>query len=370
MTISVSAITKKNIMPNMRKIIHCDCDSFYASVEMRDNPELRNVPLAVGARPEQRGVVATCNYAAREYGVHSAMPMSQALRACPDLVIVATDMAKYKAESARVQAIFHEYTDLVEPLSLDEAFLDVTASDRHQGSATRIAGEIRTRVRDEVGITVSAGIAPNKFLAKIASDWNKPDGQFTIAPKDVEAFMHGLPVNKIFGVGSVTAKRMQDLGIHTCHDLQQQPITELSRRFGKFGTRLYELCRGVDERPVRRERQRKSLSAERTYATDLPDIDACISALEPLHEELQARIGRAQCEDRISGRTVKVRFTGFETTTIASAGIDTTYEAYVALLESAWQRAGKPVRLLGLGVQLAPPEDDTQMGLFDVEENA
>ncbi len=348
----------------MRKIIHCDCDSFYASVEMRDNPALRDVPLAVGARPEQRGVVATCNYAARAYGVHSAMPMSQALRACPDLVVVPTNMAKYKTESAKVQTIFHDYTNLVEPLSLDEAYLDVTASERHQGSATRIAEEIRDRVRTEVGITISAGIAPNKFLAKIASDWNKPDGQLTIAPDAIDDFVRTLPVNKIFGVGSVTAKRMQDLGIHTCSDLQQLPITELTRQFGKFGARLHDLCRGIDERPVRRERLRKSLSAERTYAVDLPDLEACLEALKDIHDELHNRIAKADCAERISGRTVKVRFAGFETTTAASAGYDTSFEAYATLMENAWLRAQRPVRLLGIGVQLAPPRDASQLGLF------
>ena len=177
-------------------------------------------------------------------------------------------------------------------------------------------------------------------------------------------FVRTLPVNKIFGVGSVTAKRMQDLDIHTCEDLQHKPITELTRQFGKFGARLYDLCRGVDERPVRRERLRKSLSAERTYAVDLPDLAACLEALKDIHEELTSRIAKADCAARISGRTVKVRFSGFETTTAASAGFDTSFDAYAALMENAWQRAQRPVRLLGIGVQLAPPEDASQLGLF------
>ncbi|MEM9621568.1 MAG: DNA polymerase IV, partial [Pseudomonadota bacterium] len=203
-------------MRRMRKIIHADCDSFYASVEVRDNPALRHQPVAVGGKPEQRGVVATCNYKARESGVHSAMPMSQAVRICPNLVVVPSDMQKYKAESARIHRIFREFTDVIEPLSLDEAYLDVTDNPFAAGSATRLATEIRRRVREEIGITISAGIAPNKFLAKIASDWNKPDGQFTIAPHQVAEFVAALPVQKLFGVGSVTAKRMQDMDIHTC----------------------------------------------------------------------------------------------------------------------------------------------------------
>lgn len=348
----------------MRKIIHCDCDSFYASVEMRDDESLRDVPLAVGGRPDKRGVVATCNYRAREFGVHSAMPMSQAIRACPQLVVMPPDFAKYKHESARVQAIFRDYTDLVEPLSLDEAFLDVSDSTVAQGSATRIATEIRERVRTTVGITISAGIAPSKFLAKIASDWNKPDGQFTIAPDDVADFVAALPVQKIFGVGSVTAEKMQRLGISTCADLQQHALPELVRHFGKFGTRLYELARGIDERPVRPDRIRKSLSAERTYAEDLADFNACTQQLGGLVAELEQRIARAECADRITSRTIKVRFAGFETTTAATTGTTATLADFNALLEVAWQRQKKPVRLIGVGVKLKAPPSDQQLGLF------
>ena len=348
----------------MRKIIHCDCDSFYASVEMRDDPQLRNLPIAVGGRPEQRGVVATCNYIARKFGVHSAMPMSQAIRSCPDLVVVPTNMKKYKAESARVQNIFRDYTDLVEPLSLDEAYLDVSSCQIAKGSATLIAQEIRQRVKQEVGITVSAGIAPNKFLAKIASDWNKPDGQFTITPDEVAEFVFHLPVDKLFGVGSVTAKRMRDMGLHTCGDLQTADAAELTRHFGKFGVRLYDLCRGIDQRPVNPRRIRKSLSAERTYAEDLPSFEACLAALGELVDELEQRIHRADCRAAINQRTIKVRFTGFETTTVASSGTGTEFADYKTLLERAWQRQAKPVRLLGVGVRLAPPESDHQLGLF------
>lgn len=348
----------------MRKIIHCDCDSFYASVEMRDNPALRDVPIAVGGRPEQRGVVATCNYQARAFGVRSAMPMSQAIRSCPDLVVVGTNMAKYKAESARVQQIFRDYTDLVEPLSLDEAYLDVSACQIARGSATLIAEQIRRRVKQEIGISVSAGIAPNKFLAKIASDWNKPDGQFTITPDEVDEFVFNLPVNKLFGVGSVTAARMRELNLHTCGDLQRVPATELTQHFGKFGVRLFELCRGIDQRPVKVNRIRKSLSAERTYAQDLPTFEACLTALQSLVDELEQRIARAECREVITQRTMKVRFTGFETTTVASVGHTTAFEDYRALLATAWQRKAKPVRLLGVGVRLAAPDADQQLGLF------
>ena len=348
----------------MRKIIHCDCDSFYASVEMRDDPRLRDIPIAVGGSASRRGVIATCNYVARKYGLHSAMPMAHALRLCPDLVVVPINLEKYRVESQRVQSIFYDYTHLVEPLSLDEAFLDVSECSLHQGSATRIATEIRARVRDEVGITISAGIAPNKFLAKIASDWNKPDGQFTVTPDKIDDFMVTLPVNKIFGVGSVTAKKMSAIDVHTCGDLQQVGASELVRRFGKFGTRLHQLSRGQDERPVSPDRIRKSVSTERTFADDLPTLAACNTALRDLFEDLQRRLAKAQCAHRIKSLTLKLRFTGFDTTTVASAGQKIAFETYLSLLETAWLRQEKPVRLIGLGVQLREDENPNQADLF------
>ena len=352
----------------MRKIIHCDCDSFYASIEMRDNPDLRDKPIAVGGRPDQRGVVATCNYAARAFGVRSAMPMSTALRHCPDLIVVSTNMAKYKEESARVQAIFHEYTDLVEPLSLDEAFLDVSDCQVAQGSATLIAEQIRHRVREEIGITISAGIANNKFLAKIASDWNKPDGQKTIHPDQVATFINDLPVEKIFGVGSVTAKKMHRLGLNTCADLQRLSLLELSQTFGKFGARLYDLCRGQDDRPVSTNRTRKSVSTERTYAVDILDNVACAEELMRLFEDLQRRIARADCAAEVKSRTLKLRFDDFSTTTVSRAGQTVEIECFRELLDEAWQRKGLPIRLLGIGVQLrgsiASNQRDLQIPLF------
>ena len=352
----------------MRKIIHCDCDSFYASIEMRDNPDLRDKPIAVGGRPDQRGVVATCNYAARAYGVRSAMPMSTALRNCADLVVVSTNLSKYKEESARVQAIFREYTDLVEPLSLDEAFLDVSDSSIANGSATLIAKEIRDRVRAEIGITISAGIANNKFLAKIASDWNKPDGQKTLEPSEVAAFISVLPVEKIFGVGSVTAKKMHRMGLTTCADLQRLSILELTQHFGKFGARLFDLCRGQDDRPVSPYRQRKSVSTERTYAVDLANPSVCSDAIDYLFADLQKRVARANCQNLIKSRTLKLRFDDFSITTVSRAGVALDKACYRQLLDEAWQRKGLPIRLLGLGVQLkAEPradKDGLQFGLF------
>jgi len=290
--------------------------------------------------------------------------MAQALRLCPDLVVVPTNMEKYRVASRRVQSIFYDYTDLVEPLSLDEAFLDVSQCPLHQGSATRIATEIRDRVREEVGITISAGIAPNKFLAKIASDWDKPDGQFTITPAAIDAFMVDLPVEKIFGVGSVTAKKMAAMNIRTCGDLQRISAADLAKRFGKFGTRLHQLCRGLDDRPVSINRIRKSISTERTFAADLPSFAACCDQLELLFDDLQKRIDRARCQHRIKSRTLKLRFQGFDTTTVASVGHEVSRTAYRELLATAWERQQKPVRLIGLGVQLRETENPDQTSLF------
>ena len=251
---SVALSTQKQ--KRQRKIIHFDCDCFYASIEMRDNPALRGKPIAVGGSPERRGVVATCNYEAREFGIHSAMASATARRLCPDLIIIRTDMEKYRLASSRIHAIFQRYTDLIEPLSLDEAYLDVSDCDAFRGSAIRIAEAIRNEVRETVGITISAGIAPNKFLAKIASDWNKPDGQFAVLPNEVEDFVAKLAVKKLHGVGKVTAAKMHKLNLKTCKDLQNFGADGLTEHFGSFGERLFQLSKGIDNRPVSTDRIR------------------------------------------------------------------------------------------------------------------
>ncbi len=292
------------------------------------------------------------------------MPMSQAVRLCPQLVIVKLDMKKYKEVSHRIFSIFREYTNLVEPLSLDEAFLDVSECTIAQGSATLIAESLRERVRKEVGITVSAGIAPNKFLAKIASDWNKPDGQLTIAPEAVADFVYELPVEKIFGVGSVTAQKLQTMGAQTCGDLQKFDLLFLTKRFGRFGTRLFHLCRGEDDRPVRIDRSRKSLSTETTFNQDLPTLEACMAALPPLVEDLQRRLSLSGHASAVKSRTLKLRFTGFETTTISRSGVGIDARFFESVLEEAWQRGRRPVRLIGVGVALETDRNDHQIDLF------
>jgi DNA polymerase IV len=349
----------------LRKIIHCDCDSFYASVEIRDDPSLRDKPLAVGGSADQRGVVATCSYAARAYGVRSAMPMGQALRLCPQLVVVRPNMAKYRDVSQQIHEVFARYTTIIEPLSLDEAFLDVSDCTACRGSATRIAQEIRGEVRDRLGITLSAGIAPNKFIAKIASDWNKPDGQLTVTPDQVDVFVAALPVEKLFGVGSVTARRMHERGLVTCADLRTLTLPELTGLFGKFGIALHQLCRGIDERPVRTSRARKSVSVERTYSRDLPDLTTCRNELDSLVGDLEERIHRAEVAGRVEQCFVKVRFNGFETTTAGRASRRAEPATFGELLEVAWARGQRPVRLLGIGVRLDQPAVDRQLGLFE-----
>jgi DNA polymerase-4 len=352
-----------------RKIIHCDCDCFYASVEMRDDPSLRGRPLAVGGRPEQRGVVATCNYEARRFGVHSAMSSALALRKCPDLLILPTAMEKYRVASRQIMAIYRDYTADVEPLSLDEAYLDVTRTDRCKGSATLMAEEIRERVRETVGVTVSAGVAPNKFVAKIASDWNKPDGLYVVRPSEVDAFVAALPVRKIFGVGKVTAAKLEKLGLTTCAQLRDWPLVDLHRHFGVFGKRLYELSRGIDDRPVRAHQERKSISVETTYVTDLRTLDECMNELRDLAGQLDARIERASAAAAVRKLFVKIRFADFQRTTVECVGNVTHLPTLLALLEKGFARRSRPVRLLGVGVRLeeATLEKRGQFDLFDVD---
>ncbi|MEE9446429.1 MAG: DNA polymerase IV [Arenicellales bacterium] len=356
-------------MPNssqtiQRKIIHIDMDCFFAAVEVRENPALKGRPVAVGGLPGQRGVVAACNYEAREFGVHSAMPMSIAFRQCPELVRLPVRMDLYKQVSVQIRAIFQEYTDLIEPLSLDEAYLDVSASKHCKGSASLMAMEIRQRIFETTGLTASAGIAPNKLIAKIASDWNKPNGQTLITPDKIDTFMAPLAVKKIYGVGKVTAQKMHALGIETCLDLQALSMVELQQHFKSFGARLYEQCRGIDTRAVNNDRTTKSLSIEDTYAQDLADLSACQAELEILFQGLLKRFERAkqkeQSKAEMLGReaqamqpktlVLKMRFSDFMTTTAQSAGTAPDLAVYQQLCERTYARGERPVRLLGLGL--------------------
>jgi DNA polymerase-4 len=325
----------------VRKIIHVDCDCFYAAIEMRDDPRLADKPLAVGGSAERRGVIATCNYEARAYGVRSAMPSRQALQLCPDLLIVKPRMDAYKAVSQEIHGIFRDYTDLIEPLSLDFA-----------GSATRIADAIRRRVARELRITVSAGVAPNKFLAKIASDWQKPNGLFVITPAQVDEFVLALPVAKLHGVGKVTGQRLGRMGIQTCAQLREWSKPALAREFGSFGERLWSLARGIDERAVQVNSRRQSVSVEHTFEQDLPDLDACLQRLPLLLGELDGRVQRLDSSYRLGKPFIKLKFHDFTQTTLEQAGAGHDLPSYQALLTAAFARGNKPVRLIGVGVRL------------------
>ncbi|HTQ99947.1 MAG TPA: DNA polymerase IV [Candidatus Acidoferrum sp.] len=345
------------------KFIHCDCDCFYAAVEMRDDPALRGLPVAVGGDETRRGVISTCNYEARRYGVHSAMASATARRLCRDLIIIPPNFEKYREASQRIHCIYQDYTDLIEPLSLDEAFLDVTHSTALQGSGSLIARDIRRRVREEIGITLSAGIAPNKFLAKIASDWNKPDGQYVITPDQVAEFMLTLPVKKIHGVGKVTAKKMQLMGIDTCADLQTYTKPQLLELFGSFGERLYALCRGEDDRKIAVDHAPKSISVEQTYAADLQTVDQCLAALPALLDELQQRLDKREVAEAINKQFVKLKFSNFVSTTVEQVASAPELQGYLALCRTGFERSRLPVRLLGVGVRLRQNRNLVQLEL-------
>ncbi len=355
----------------VRKVIHIDMDAFYASVEQRDNPDLRGKPVAVGGARE-RGVVAAASYEARRYGVHSAMPSVTARRKCPELIFVKPRFEVYKAVSRQIRDIFLDYTPLVEPLSLDEAYLDVTENLKGMTSATEIALEIRRRILDTTGLTASAGISYNKFLAKLASDYNKPNGQFVVTPKTGPAFIESLPVRKFHGVGPATAERMRKLGIETGADLRAKSLMFLSQHFGSSGEWYYWISRAVDPRRVRPDRERKSVGAETTFFQDLSEIGTARDGLMPLIE----KVWRHCDGNALHGRTVtvKVKYSDFHQVTRSHTGrkavtsLAELREQSFALLDSVFP-VQKGIRLLGVTVSSFPDlhddEDQPQLS-FDL----
>ena len=348
-----------------RKIIHIDADCFYAAVEVRDNPGLKGLPIAVGGNAERRGVIATASYEARKFGVRSAMASATALKRCPDLILIPGRMAAYREASKQMRDIFANYTDLIEPLSLDEAFLDVSQCRQCKGSATLIAKEIRQRIENTVGITVSAGIAPNKFIAKIASDWNKPNGQTVVTPDQIDTFMADLPVKHIWGVGKVTAARLEKLGIKTCADVRNYDLFLFVQEFGQFGEHIHKLAHGIDNRPVVSEWRRKSVSVENTYAEDLPDLAACLEKIPELIEALKKRMEKLDDDYHIQNCFLKMKFNNFSQTTVERSHSKAAVEDIAGLCEEAWNRGKRPVRLLGIGVRLQDlTESGGQLDLF------
>jgi len=331
-----------------RKIIHLDMDCFYAAIEVRDRPELVGQPVAVGGAPERRGVLTTCNYEARKYGIRSAMPTFQALQKCPNLIVIPPRFDAYHAESAKIREILFKFTSLVEPLSLDEAFLDIS---RHDGDPSAVASIIRQMIFQRTALTASAGIAPNKMLAKIASEWKKPNGQHEILPEDVEAFMLELPVQKLWGIGQKSAAKLQRLGAETCGQLQRYSRIQLFELFGRFGLELFDLCRGVDNREVVPDRIRKSLSNERTFSRDLTSPAQCEARIPELYEELISELQKSEAMDRIRSIFVKIRFSDFTRTTVERGGMALQLDNFLTLLHEGLQRKSLSVRLLGLGVR-------------------
>jgi len=334
----------------MRKIIHLDMDCFYAAIEVRNNPQLRGHPVAVGGTVKRRGVLTTCNYEARTFGIHSAMPTFKALRKCPHLIVVPVHFTAYQNESRRIRALMEDFTNRIEPLSLDEAYLDVSA---HPRPARDIASELRDRIYRTTGLTASAGIAPNKLLAKIASDWNKPNGQLEIKPEAIAGFMENLPVRRVWGIGPVAASKLQAHGIETCGQMQQMSSIDLQKLLGRFGAELHDLCRGQDDRPVRPRRERKSLSNEQTFPADLQTLEECRERILPMVDELTRDLRRHQGAARIARIFVKIKFADFSRTTVERTGPEPDLLVYHDLLAEGFGRSGQPVRLLGVGVRFA-----------------
>ncbi len=335
-----------------RRILHIDMDAFYASVEQRDNPSLRGRPVAVGGRPEGRGVVAAASYEARRFGVRSAIPMSQAVRLCPALVIVRPDFSKYKAASAVVFSIFRAVTSLVEPLSLDEAYLDVTENAWNEPIATNVAQRLKAEIREATGLTASAGVAPNKFLAKIASGWKKPDGLTVIRPNRVEPFLQQLPVDALWGVGPVTARKLRARGIERLVDVRVADERTLSEAVGQLAAWLRQLAHGIDDRPVEPNRESKSAGAESTYAEDLIDLVRIRGEIDAMARSTSGWLLRHSLFARTV--TIKVRYSDFATITRSQTAPATRDESAIAsravqLLDKT-EAGRRPVRLLGVSV--------------------
>ncbi len=356
--------------PVVRKIVHIDMDAFYASVEQRDDPSLRGRPVVVAWRGA-RSVVCAASYEARRFGVRSAMPALRAERLCPDAVFVPPDFVRYRQVSQQVRAIFARHTDLIQPLSLDEAYLDVTRNLTGLPSATAVAEAIRAQIRDETALTASAGVAPNKFLAKIASDWRKPDGLFVIRPQQVEAFLTALPVSVVPGVGKVMAGKLEQLGVRHVGDLRRLGADALEARFGRWGRRLHELSLGIDERPVEPNQPTQSISSEDTFSEDLP-----LAALAPHIERLAARTWQAAArETQRIGRTVvlKLKTAGFRILTRSQTPPEPPQQAArlaelaLALCAKAGTEPATRFRLVGVGLSnfVDRAEWDGQRELFD-----
>lgn len=352
-------------MSSVRKILHLDMDAFYASIEQRDNPQYRGKPLVVGGSPHQRGAVAAASYEARKYGIHSAMPSRTALQRYRDLIFVKPRFEVYRAVSHQIREVFSRYTDLVEPLALDEAYLDVTDNKKHMPSATEIATEIKEAIWQETGLNVSAGVSINKFLAKMASGLNKPNGLVVILPKDAALFVESLPIEKFHGIGKVTAAKMHQLGIRVGADLKRRSEADLLKQFGKPGRFYYSIARAQDERAVTPNRPRKSIGAETTFAEDLDTLDEMNRQLEQIAQTLKQRLDT----HRVYGHTLtlKLKYEDYQQLTRSNTLGDLIQEQEMILSLAKGLLAGvavnhKKVRLLGLSLTNLATEEATTFG--------
>ncbi len=345
-----------------RTILHVDCDCFFASVEMRENEQYRDLPLAVGGSPEGRGVISACNYPAREYGVRSAMPSWKALQLCPSLTLVKGNMSLYQHVSAEIMAILKGYSRRFEPVSIDEAYLELMLGPEE---AEKTAEQIRSTVWQETGIRVSIGVASNKFLAKIASDWNKPDGLMVITSEDLEPFLCHLPLSRIPGVGPKMTEKLERDGYRVCGDLRPLSLPKLVHRYGKMGLILHQRCRGVDDRSLKQTRERQSVGLERTFARDLKNMAECQQQLPELWDGWLSRVHSRGCERRLMSPYVKIRFSDFSVISHSVAREQVSYDGFERLMKHVLRQKQQPVRLIGLGARLSR-ENPQQPDLFDV----
>lgn len=351
-----------------QKIIHVDMDCFYAAIEIRDDPSLIDKPVAVGGPPEARSVLCTCNYTARKFGVRSAMSSAHAKKLCPDLIILPVNMNKYREVSKEIQEIFYHYTLSVEPLSLDEAYLDVTSSEHCQGIATFIAKEIKQKIYDKTRLTASAGVAPNKFLAKIASGWQKPNGLFVIKPNEIENFVKNLKVTDLFGVGKVTAEKLHKFGLVTCHDVQKWSQSKLISHFGKLGETLYNQSRGIDNRKVEANKIRKSLSVVRTFNKDLKLNFDFSEIIKTMYTMLVDRINNSASDRFIKNIFIKIKTSSFQTYSMERSQHEINLHLFENLFKEFCDKDRTlSIRLLGIGVHFANNENNIEDKMHSFE---
>lgn len=342
-----------------RQVLHVDCDCFFAAVEMRDNPSLIDIPIAIGGASDRRGVISTCNYPARKYGVRSAMSSVKALQLCPHLKLLPGNMAKYHAASQLVMAVLRQYALEFEQVSVDEAYLEISPT----SNAQKVAEQIRQQIVNEVGITVSVGVAPNKFLAKVASDWRKPNGQFILQADDIDDFVAVLPLQKIPGIGPKSSEALRNMGLNTCQDVREACPKWLLSRFGSMGETLLKRVYGIDNRPLVESRVRKSISVETTFPEDISEAEEVAAAIDALWQRLSQRVERNDLSIDGLQPFVKVKFADFHVTTLADHLRQVSKPQYLELVQQAMLRANKKIRLIGIGARL-PTQLTPQLPLF------